>query len=146
MNIGVSRNRFCDFLADPGCRNFSRSYTNIRRSRYYKKRGAPLWPVRSGGCLSVLHFLLNHLFCGVWLPAEQVGNGRKQFARIGNSCSEELRVLAMLQSQVRKRVFLRCHFILKMIIILPRQARDKHRESTQKRVMVVSERGVAAVA
>jgi hypothetical protein len=55
-------------------------------------------------------------------------------------------VLAMLQSQVRKRVFLRCHFILKMIIILPRQARDKHRESTQKRVMVVSERGVAAVA
>jgi hypothetical protein len=33
--------------------------------------------------------------------------------------------------QVRKRHFLR-HFILKMII-LPRQARDKHRESTQKR-------------
>jgi hypothetical protein len=29
-------------------------------------------------------------------------------------------------------VFLRCHFVLK-IIILPRQARDKHRESTQKR-------------
>ena len=35
--------------------------------------------------------------------------------------------------EVRKRVFLRCHFILKPIIILPRQARDKHRESTQKR-------------
>jgi hypothetical protein len=32
---------------------------------------------------------------------------------------------------VRKRAFLR-HFILKTII-LPRQARDKHRESTQKR-------------
>jgi hypothetical protein len=29
-----------------------------------------------------------------------------------------------------KRVFL-CHFILK-IIILPRQAREKHRETTQK--------------
>jgi len=34
-------------------------------------------------------------------------------------------------SQVRKRVFLR-HYTLKMMI-LPRQARDKHRESTQKR-------------
>ena len=32
----------------------------------------------------------------------------------------------------RNRVFLRCHFILKMII-LSRQARDKHRESTQKK-------------
>ena len=32
---------------------------------------------------------------------------------------------------VRKRVFLRCHLFVKMII-LPRQARDKHRESTQK--------------
>jgi hypothetical protein len=34
--------------------------------------------------------------------------------------------------QVRKRVFLR-HFYIKCIIILPRQARDKHRETTQKR-------------
>jgi hypothetical protein len=32
---------------------------------------------------------------------------------------------------VRNRVFLRCHLFVKMII-LPRQARDKHRESTQK--------------
>jgi hypothetical protein len=24
LNIGVSRNRFCDFLADPGSRSFSR--------------------------------------------------------------------------------------------------------------------------
>ena len=31
---------------------------------------------------------------------------------------------------VRKRVFLRCHFILK-VIILPRQARDKHRENSK---------------
>ena len=30
----MSRNRFCDFLADPGSRNFSRFYTNIPRSRY----------------------------------------------------------------------------------------------------------------
>ena len=29
-------------------------------------------------------------------------------------------------------VFLRCHLYIKMIL-LPRQARDKHRESTQKR-------------
>eukprot|EP01046_Picozoa_sp_COSAG06_P032957 COSAG06_NODE_3330_length_5494_cov_6.154402_6_plen_166_part_00 len=36
-------------------------------------------------------------------------------------------------SSGKERPFLRCHFILKMII-LPRQARDKHRESsTQKR-------------
>ena len=34
LNIGVSRNRFCDFLADPGSRSFSRFYTNIDRSRY----------------------------------------------------------------------------------------------------------------
>ena len=32
----------------------------------------------------------------------------------------------------RKRVLLRCHLYIEMII-LPRQARDKHRESTQKR-------------
>jgi hypothetical protein len=32
---------------------------------------------------------------------------------------------------VRKRPFLRCHFILKTII-LPRQARDKHRENSKK--------------
>jgi hypothetical protein len=36
-----------------------------------------------------------------------------------------------MNGTVRKRVFL-CHFILQMII-LPRWARDKHRESTQKR-------------
>ena len=34
LNLGVSRNRFCDFLADPDSRNFSRFYTNIGRSRY----------------------------------------------------------------------------------------------------------------
>jgi hypothetical protein len=34
LNLGVSRNRFCDLLADPDSRNFSRFYTNIRRSRY----------------------------------------------------------------------------------------------------------------
>jgi hypothetical protein len=34
---------------------------------------------------------------------------------------------------VRKRVFLR-HLCIKLIIV-PRQARDKHRESTQKRIM-----------
>eukprot|EP01046_Picozoa_sp_COSAG06_P011309 COSAG06_NODE_642_length_13482_cov_21.927296_7_plen_243_part_00 len=41
-------------------------------------------------------------------------------------------------AQVRQRVFLR-HLILKMIM-LPRQARDKHRESTQKetRVFLIS--------
>ena len=36
-----------------------------------------------------------------------------------------------------KRHFLRCHLYIKCII-LPRQARDKHRESTQKRVIRVS--------
>jgi hypothetical protein len=37
-----------------------------------------------------------------------------------------------LPEEVRKRVFLRCHFILKKIF-LPRQARDKHTEKlTQK--------------
>jgi hypothetical protein len=34
LNFGVSRNRFCDFLADPDSRSFSRFYTNIARSRY----------------------------------------------------------------------------------------------------------------
>jgi hypothetical protein len=29
LNFGMSRNRFCDFLADPDSRNFSRFYTNI---------------------------------------------------------------------------------------------------------------------
>ena len=43
---------------------------------------------------------------------------------------------------VKKRHFLR-HFILKCII-LPRQARDKHRESTQKRVAFPYRRGAAA--
>jgi hypothetical protein len=36
-----------------------------------------------------------------------------------------------LLAEVRRRVFLRCHFCVKTIIS-PRQARDKHRESTQK--------------
>jgi hypothetical protein len=35
LNLGVSRNRFCDFLADPDSRNFSRFYTNIAWSRYF---------------------------------------------------------------------------------------------------------------
>ena len=30
----MSRNHFCDFLADPDSRSFSRFYTNIDRSRY----------------------------------------------------------------------------------------------------------------
>jgi hypothetical protein len=34
LNLDVSRNCFCDFLADPGSRSFSRFYTNIARSRY----------------------------------------------------------------------------------------------------------------
>jgi hypothetical protein len=40
----VSRNRFCDFLADPDSRNFSRFYTNIGRSRYHTiVRVVKLW-------------------------------------------------------------------------------------------------------
>jgi fibronectin type 3 domain-containing protein len=35
LNLGVSGNRFRDFLADPGSRSFSRFYTNVARSRYY---------------------------------------------------------------------------------------------------------------
>jgi len=34
LNLGVSRNCFCDFLADPGSQSFSRFYTSIPRSRY----------------------------------------------------------------------------------------------------------------
>ena len=34
LNLGVSRNRFYDLLADPDSRNLSRFYTNIHRSRY----------------------------------------------------------------------------------------------------------------
>ena len=37
----MSRNRFCDFLADPDSQNFSRFYTNIRRSRYQFKISSP---------------------------------------------------------------------------------------------------------
>jgi hypothetical protein len=36
-----------------------------------------------------------------------------------------------IQGQVRKRHFLRCHLYIKCII-LPRQARDKHRENSKK--------------
>jgi hypothetical protein len=38
---------------------------------------------------------------------------------------------------VRKRVFLRCHFMLNTII-LPRQARDKHWASTQKETRFIT--------
>jgi hypothetical protein len=40
----------------------------------------------------------------------------------------------MHRYQVRKRVFLR-HYLILIMIIFPRQARDKHRESTQKHEM-----------
>jgi hypothetical protein len=40
LNLGVPRNRFCDFLADPDSRSFSRFYTNIERSRYAHLGGA----------------------------------------------------------------------------------------------------------
>ena len=40
---------------------------------------------------------------------------------------------------------LRCHLILKMMIILPRQARDKHRESTQKSVPAFPYVGIGMV-
>ena len=33
LNLGVSRNRFCDFLAGPDGRSFSRFHTRIGRSR-----------------------------------------------------------------------------------------------------------------
>jgi hypothetical protein len=42
LNLGVSRNRFCDFLADPDSRSFSRFYTNIGRSRYNIQQSAVL--------------------------------------------------------------------------------------------------------
>ena len=35
---GVSQNRFCDFVADPDSRSFSRFYTNVARSRYLATR------------------------------------------------------------------------------------------------------------
>ena len=34
LSLGVSGNRFCDFLADPDSRSFRRFYTNMIRSRY----------------------------------------------------------------------------------------------------------------
>ena len=65
--------------------------------------GAPLWPTRDG-CLSPLHHTLNHLFCGAWLPgldrdpAAPPTRLKSCFVRIGNSCSEEARVLELLKS------------------------------------------------
>eukprot|EP01046_Picozoa_sp_COSAG06_P035442 COSAG06_NODE_3811_length_4884_cov_11.896134_6_plen_147_part_00 len=52
-------------------------------------------------------------------------------------------IKAGIDMQVRKRIFLR-HFMLKTII-LPRQARDKHRESAQKIVMQVKDPELAAL-
>jgi hypothetical protein len=48
VNLGVSRNRFCDFLADPDSRSFSRFYTNIERSRYRQLGGGGLDPAADG--------------------------------------------------------------------------------------------------
>ena len=65
--------------------------------------GTPLWPTRDG-CLSPLHHTLNHLFCGAWLPgldcdpAAPPTRLKSCFVRIGNSCSEEARVLELLKS------------------------------------------------
>ena len=65
--------------------------------------GIPLWPTRDG-CLSPLHHTLNHLFCGAWLPgldrdpAAPPARLKSCFVRIGNSCSEEARVLELLKS------------------------------------------------
>ena len=39
LNRGVSRNRFCGFLVDPGSRSFSRFYTHVERSRYSAPSG-----------------------------------------------------------------------------------------------------------
>jgi hypothetical protein len=43
LNIGVSRNRFCDFLADPDSRSFSRFGRLLCKSRY-SDVAATLWP------------------------------------------------------------------------------------------------------
>jgi hypothetical protein len=43
LNIGVSRNRFCDFLADPDSRSFSRFGAIIMQVAEKKKKQTPLF-------------------------------------------------------------------------------------------------------
>ena len=66
-------------------------------AEHYLGAGMPLWPTRSG-CLSVLHFVLNNLLCGAWLPPELPARPHPYYVRIGNSCSDEARVLPLLRS------------------------------------------------
>ena len=52
--------------------------------------------------------------------------------RADSASSFEVENLGTFEVAVKKRHFLRCHLYRKGII-LPRQARDKHRESTEKK-------------
>ena len=63
-------------------------------------------------------------------------SARRQWQRVRVSYRLQLRRRAEGMGQCEKRIDLsRCHCILKMII-LPRQARDKHKESTRKEICV----------
>jgi hypothetical protein len=61
----------------------------------------------------------------------------------GEELERWLRVAARHAGRLRKRVFL-SHLYIKMIT-LPRQARDKHRESTQKSVPAFPYVGIGMV-
>jgi hypothetical protein len=51
-------------------------------------------------------------------------------AQISEAAITAIGAWATAGGQVRTRVFLRCHFMLK-IVTLPRQARDEHRENSK---------------
>jgi hypothetical protein len=79
--------------------------------------------------------LRDHLYAKYW-QIEQMKFWRiLMFARLDKRDQIAL-CTAFKVSSIRKRVLLLCHFCIE-VIFLPRQARDKHGESTQKETRVL---------
>eukprot|EP01046_Picozoa_sp_COSAG06_P022759 COSAG06_NODE_1780_length_8407_cov_3.654230_2_plen_226_part_00 len=158
----MSRNRFCDFLADPDSRSFSRFYTNVLRSRYsiyqlgraehssstftyaYRAEAPPdtvTHVSQEDHTLQWCDFnvaprvnLATTNFQGDdWTLVRRVKQGDTW-----HPATDEL--LGTDEYGKETRPF--APFIYIYTLILPRQARDKHRESTQKRVDAFLHQGI----
>jgi len=154
LNLGVSRNRFCDFLADPDSRSFSRFGAIIMQVAEKKKKQTPLFSLNQ--FTNVCPFSIQMAWekgaidfergaTAIAIDLSVPGNGRRR-SLVESMPSREFR------SPVRKQTFVPLFFdecfpfppyVVRPELVLISQMMDQFQDKERRRFLLHTPRSTA---